>query len=194
MDLIQIMSFWAYIKPRNQNVEGGAQRRVFLTSSFCECIFQVLKCSIKSKTTERTDTCIWEEEKVTECLLCVQPWAEDFHIFYTCVFVTTLLCTINNRWRNLDLENRLGIFTQLEWSRTRLGIQLSPAPKSLSLHSFPLMKMLNYAPRCSPNAKASKLCPKPPAAAHSCPHSAWEILIAPYCIHSRSPLAISSYP
>lgn len=143
--------------------------------SFHECFFQILQSSTKTRPWKElvsqvpTGTCIWE--KVTESLLCVRHWAKGFYIHYTLVFITTQHCTITNRRRSLDSE-QLAIFTQLAQSRTRLGIQLRPAPEAFLFHSFPLVKMLHYTPRGGSFSKPSSHCPFRP-------HSARAALIAP---------------
>lgn len=71
---------------------------------------------------------------------------------------------------------RVGYLHTPERGRTRLEIQLSPAPNLFLLHSSPLNKMLSYTPRRA-NAKASRLLPYPPSIVQSRLHSAWAALL-----------------
>lgn len=182
------MQFWAYINTKKSKVEGEAQRYVCFWPHLLWMSLPGHKI-YKNKTMERTGklgsagTCVWEEGKAAECSLCIRHCAEVFQTQYTSAFWTALHCTITNWWTSPDAENELAVFTQPEQGRTRLGIQLSPAPKSFLLHFSPLTKMLNYTPTWA-NPKASRLLPYPPSIVHSGLHSAWAALLL-HTLHSH---------
>lgn len=74
-----------------------------------ERFFQIIEPSTKTRSWKElqapTGTCLWEEEKVTESLLCVRHGAKGFYIHHTFVFITTQHWAFTNRRRSPDSVN-----------------------------------------------------------------------------------------